>query len=158
MFFWKPDGEFGSLSNWSNHQIKEGDLVFPTTEHYLMYHKALLMDDQKTAKLVLGSRTPLEAKRLGRQVKPWDEELWCRERGNVMLKGLTLKANQHSEVKRLLLGTNGQILAEASPYDKVWGIGLDEKNPKASQRSQWRGENLLGKSWMAVRGILLSDE
>ena len=40
---------------------------------------------------------------------------------------------------------------EASPRDRVWGIGMGAKNPKATERGQWRGRNLLGDALMQVR-------
>lgn len=41
---------------------------FPTTEQYMMYWKALLMGDDEMALKIADSKTPAEAKAMGRQV------------------------------------------------------------------------------------------
>ncbi len=120
-----------------------------------MYHKAMAMGDTPSAERVLDARSPQEAKNIGRTVSNWDEAKWCREREGIMFNGLWLKTNQHEDVKRLLLGTTGKLLAEASPYDKVWGIGLSKDDERAGDRDKWKGSNLLGKAWIRVRELLL---
>lgn len=50
-----------------------------------------------------------------------------------------------------------QILAEASPYDKVWGIGLSADDPRALVQRKWQGENKLGEALMDVRRQLKED-
>ena len=54
-----------------------------------------------------------------------------------------------------MLKTAGTELAEASPFDRKWGIGLEPNNPKANDRSQWRGGNLLGRIITEVRDELI---
>ncbi|CAB1109084.1 unnamed protein product [Ectocarpus sp. CCAP 1310/34] len=51
---------------------------------------------------------------------------------------------QNSELRNHLLGSGDKILAEASPYDRVWGIGPQADHPDARCTSRWRGLNLLG--------------
>ncbi len=43
------------------------------------------------------------------------------------------------------------ILAEASPMDKIWGIGLDAKTAEIMPPDEWPGKNLLGKILMELR-------
>lgn len=47
---------------------------------------------------------------------------------------------------------------EASPSDKIWGIGLSQNDPRASDRSKWRGTNWLGEILTEVREELLKSE
>ena len=54
-----------------------------------------------------------------------------------------------------MLKTAGTELAEASPFDRKWGIGLGPNNPKANDRSQWKGGNLLGRIITEVRDELI---
>ncbi|CAM9590142.1 unnamed protein product, partial [Hapterophycus canaliculatus] len=50
-----------------------------------------------------------------------------------------------------------QVLAEASPLDPVWGIGLRADNPTARTPALWPGQNLLGRVLMAVRTRMLHE-
>ena len=60
-------------------------------------------------------------------------------------------------MKRALFATYPRTLVEASPRDRLWGIGLGAMNPKAQDPTQWRGKNLLGKTLTAVRDKLMED-
>jgi len=50
------------------------------------------------------------------------------------------------------------VLAEASPFDTKWGIGLSADDPRARRRRQWQGRNLLGEVLMEVRDILADGD
>ena len=54
-------------------------------------------------------------------------------------------------MKHHLLSTGNKRLAEASPLDTVWGIGLRADDPRAKNPRQWRGENLLSEAHSAIR-------
>lgn len=56
----------------------------------------------------------------------------------------------------MLLETGDRLLVEASPYDKIWGVGYSAANAAANE-GNW-GENLLGKALMRVRDRLRSGE
>jgi ribA/ribD-fused uncharacterized protein len=144
--FWKPEHDFGTLSNWSKHTIVENGLVFKTMEHYMMWHKARIMGDKETSTKILHAKNPYLAKQFGRQVRNFDQGKWEAERESIVLQGLRLKVEQHEDVKRILEDTGDALLAEASSYDLVWGTGSTSKDP-----TTWRGKNLLGMLWMKVR-------
>jgi ribA/ribD-fused uncharacterized protein len=59
-------------------------------------------------------------------------------------------------LKALLLATGERELVEASPMDRIWGIGFGEKNAGRARR-HW-GLNLLGKALMDVRKRLREEE
>lgn len=151
IFFWRPYQVHGYLSNWSTHGVDEGPHHFQTVEHYLMFHKAMAMGDTSQAGRILQAKSPNEAKKMGRAVVGFKEELWEAVREDIMLRGLRLKVEQHPDLRKELLLTKGKTLAEASPKDMLWGIGLSAKDPRAQDEPQWRGRNLLGKAWMRVR-------
>ncbi|CAM9324163.1 unnamed protein product [Choristocarpus tenellus] len=67
------------------------------------------------------------------------------------------KFTQNRDLQRQLLDTNQKILVEASPFDKVWGIGLSADNPASRDMRQWKGENKLGKALMAVREQIIFE-
>ena len=61
-------------------------------------------------------------------------------------------------MKHHLLSTGNKRLAEASPMDPVWGIGLRADDPRAKSPRQWRGKILLGEALSAVRGEIRDTE
>ena len=70
------------------------------------------------------------------------------------MKGKKSKISQNTALKELLLSTVDSILAEASPYDTIWGIGLGREDALKGGVEQWQGENLLGCALMDVRDWL----
>lgn len=53
-------------------------------------------------------------------------------------------------LRQRLLQMGDRELVEASPMDKIWGIGFTEYD--AEDNRQWWGLNLLGKALMEARG------
>jgi hypothetical protein len=149
--FWPPSGPMGWMSNWSYYKITEDGKSFPTMEHYMIYHKAILMGDEMSAARILGMRIPSEVKRVGRHIIPFDEKKWHEHREAIVIRGLRLKRDQHESIREKLIQTRDAILAEASPYDAIWGIGIFNTHEHAFDPSRWPGQNLLGKCWMVVR-------
>lgn len=124
-------------------------LAFPTAEHYMMYFKAVLMDDDETATKILACKTPAEAKTFGRQVKNFNQKIWDDNCDYVVQRGSLLKFSQNKECKEALLGTGDRILVEASPNDRIWGIGFDCEHALGKE-DEW-GQNKLGKALMLAR-------
>ena len=58
---------------------------------------------------------------------------------------------QNEYLKKLLFQTENKILVEASPYDKIWGVGLGPTDKKIIDKNKWKGLNKLGKILMKVR-------
>jgi len=141
----------GYLSQWSKSPFKELGITFNCAEQYMMYKKASLFGDNETAKKILATNSPKEQKRLGRQVKNFDEKIWNSHKVKIVLRGNLLKFSQNPDLKKELLATGDELLAEANPYDKVWGIGLTAIDKDALYPHKWKGQNLLGKILMKVR-------
>lgn len=158
-FFWR---EFNSkdkvtkscLSQWYHAPFTSNEYTFYTTEHYMMAKKALLFRDKETFIKIINADTPGEAKSLGRQVKNFEEAIWNEHKFDIVVKGNLLKFSQNQALRDYLISTNDSILVEASPYDRIWGIGLDENSPHANDPFKWRGQNLLGFALMEVRDTL----
>ena len=75
-----------------------------------------------------------------------------------MLSGNYAKFTQKLAMKHHLLSTGNKRLAEASPLDPVWDIGLRADDPRANDSRQWRGKHLLGEALSAVREESLQSE
>jgi ribA/ribD-fused uncharacterized protein len=122
----------------------------------MMYRKAMLFKDHEIADQILTSTNPAAVKKLGQSVQNFDEEQWKAHRKEIVLQGNLLKFTQNPDLKALLLATGDKILAEASPFDKVWGIGKKEADALAN-KDQW-GLNLLGVVLTEVRERLRAAE
>lgn len=155
--FWKPEDENPTFGNWSPDEasyfcpIEEREVSFMTSEHALMFGKACLMGDVKIAEKLKTCKTPKYAKTLGRKVSPWDEELWIEQREKIMYRVLFSKFSMNDNIKALLLNTGNKVLIEASPYDKIWGIGLKASDSGCGDVDEWKGLNILGRVLMKVR-------
>lgn len=156
VFFWG-----GIFSNWAN--VPEGikftnpntgeNMTFESSEQLFMYLKACYFGDSEIAKKILETRSPKEAKSLGRKVRGFNEGLWEKAREEKMMIALKYKLASWPLFQAELLNEDykGKTFVEASPYDKIWGIGLGEDNPEVNNKSSWRGLNLLGKLLTELR-------
>ncbi|WP_433274064.1 NADAR family protein [Actinosynnema sp. CS-041913] len=157
VFFWgaegRSDGRLGEecLSQWWESPFEVDGRVYPTAEHFMMAGKAELFGDTATAARVLAARTPGEAKALGRQVRGFDRDTWAARRLDVVVRGNLAKFGAHDGAREFLLGTGDRVLVEASPLDRVWGIGLAADDERAADPAAWLGLNLLGEALMEVR-------
>lgn len=137
---------------------KEITAELPTAEHWMMLQKALLFKDSAVAREVLDADASDMAyvKALGRKVQNFDDGTWNAARERIVLEGSLLKFGQNEELKAKLLATGSKLLVEASPRDRIWGVGFGEKNA-LSQKHRW-GLNLLGKALEEARRRLREEE
>jgi ribA/ribD-fused uncharacterized protein len=138
----------GYLSNFHYCKFTLDGQQFQSSEQAFMYLKAKLMGDEVSATNILNASTPRDAKSLGRRIKPWNQQLWEKHNYNVMYKAVYAKFS-NDVLKKKLLDTGSTILVEASPTDRIWGIGLSVDD--ALRGLPWNGQNLLGKVLMQVR-------
>lgn len=155
VLFWKPTQVNGYLGNWFDAPFDLNGIHFPTSEHYMMYEKAMLMGDDITANDIVHATDPKIVKALGREVNPWNETLWINNRCRIMFEACMAKFRAHPDIRASLIATGNTILVEASPLDKIWGIGMGANNPDAKVPIKWRGLNLLGRVLMKVRQDLI---
>ena len=150
VFFW---GNSDIYSNWFKSKFEMDGIIFENSEQAMMYEKALLMNDQSSANEILKTRNPRVIKELGRAIKPWNQKLWDEQKFDIMVKVLTCKFKDPILAKQLL-STGIRIIVEASPYDKIWGIGMSENDEGVEDQSNWKGQNLLGEALMYVRQLI----
>ncbi|HWB38087.1 MAG TPA: NADAR family protein [Rugosimonospora sp.] len=157
LLFWghqpQRDGSVGPgcLSQWWSVEFVINDVRYPSAEHWMMVGKARLFGDDVIAERILATPDPGAVKALGRKVRGFDEDVWQRHRFDLVVAGNVAKFGQHPDLGRYLLATGTRILVEASPVDRVWGIGLAAADPRAEDPTQWRGLNLLGFALMRAR-------
>jgi ribA/ribD-fused uncharacterized protein len=160
LFFWghrvPKDGSVtkSCFSQWYETPFTASGEHYRTAEHFMMAEKARIFDDEPIRKRILESRTPGEAKKLGRQIAGFDEAVWLRERFQVVVAANMAKFTQNAELREFLLQTGDRVLVEASPVDRIWGIGLAADHEDAARPARWPGLNLLGFALMEVRARL----
>lgn len=141
----------GPFSNFHEAHFSLDGHEFSTSEQYFMWRKAMTFGDEQIAQEILEAETPKAAKKLGRKVKGYDEVVWAKVREEVMETACYAKFTSNEELKKLLLSYPGKEFVEASPYDKIWGIGLGEMEAAEKDEKEWPGQNLLGKVLGKVR-------
>ncbi|MBB3639156.1 NADAR family protein [Variovorax atrisoli] len=142
------------FSQWFEAAFKVDGVSYRTAEHFMMAGKARLFGDDEVYERILAARTPAEAKKLGREIRGFDEAAWVAARLDIVTQGNIAKFSQNAELGAFLLGTGHQVLVEASPVDPIWGIGLAANDPLAQDPREWKGLNLLGFALMAAREVL----
>jgi ribA/ribD-fused uncharacterized protein len=156
----RPDGRLGAncLSQWWPAAFIVGGEQYPSAEHFMMVGKARLFGDEAAAQRIIGAPDPKTAKELGRAVQNYDEDAWTANRYRIVVDGSIAKFGQNKPLREYLLSTAGRVLVEASPSDRIWGIGLEASDDRATRPSQWKGLNLLGFALMDARDQLAAAE
>jgi ribA/ribD-fused uncharacterized protein len=162
VFFWgespKRDGSVDKscLSQWYGASFTVDGVRYSTAEHWMMASKARLFGDEESAEKAIKAGHPQQAKSIGRTVRGFDTEIWLRHRFGLVAEGNVHKFGQNEPLLDFLLGTGDRVLVEASPVDRIWGIGLSATDDRAEHPAQWRGLNLLGFALMQAR-LKLAD-
>lgn len=159
--FWghtpRRDGTIGSncLSQWWPATFMVDGVEFASAEHYMMWRKAMLFEDAAIAAKVLEMGHPSQAKNLGRRIKGFDDNVWERARFDIVVAGNVAKFGQDDALRKYLIGTGSRVLVEASPVDRIWGIGMAADDSDVADPGRWKGLNLLGFALMRAREELV---
>lgn len=160
LLFWghqpSKDGSItkSCFSQWWESAFEADGVKYNTAEHYMMAEKAKLFNDEEIYQKIIECKSPAAAKKLGRQVKNFKQELWEEHRFEIVKQANFLKFSQNAELKAFLIQTKKRVLVEASPVDKIWGIGLAAEHNDAQNPQKWKGLNLLGFALMEIRDKL----
>jgi ribA/ribD-fused uncharacterized protein len=158
-FFWgakSADGPRACLSNFYVAPFVEPSA--PTTtrsprrffcmEQFMVLKKAELFGDADAASAVMAlTSDPAACKKIGRAVRGFSEQRWAAVARDIVEDGAYLKFSQNPPLARFLVSTAAQMLVEASPYDRIWGIGFSERDALRRPRAEW-GSNWLGQVLM----------
>ncbi|MFI8522083.1 NADAR family protein [Streptomyces sp. NPDC085481] len=160
LHFWghrpHPDGRLSAscLSQWWPSPFVVEGVRYATAEHWMMAEKARLFGDAEAERAALEAGSPAAAKKAGRLVRGFDDAVWERERFGIVVRGSVHKFASDDALRGFLAGTGSRVLVEASPLDRIWGIGLAADDPRAKDPDRWRGLNLLGFALMGARAEL----
>lgn len=160
IYFWREyDEPYGFLSQWYDCAFEHEGVRYHSAEMWMMVQKAKLFGDEEIAQSMLRAKTPKEHKSLGRKVRNFDHKLWDENKFRIVEEGnwwKFTKSKENAQLKDFLLATGDRELVEASPYDRIWGIGFNH-NCAEENRDDWGG-NLLGKAIMNVRKRLREQQ
>jgi hypothetical protein len=159
VFFWQHQSPNNAVSKscfsqWYASKFKVEGITYRTAEHFMMAEKARLFGDKESVTKAISASNPGQAKEIGRSVRGFKEDIWLEKRFDIVVEGNLAKFSQLTELKDFLLSTEDRVLVEASPVDKVWGIGLASDDNNVENPNLWNGENLLGFALMEVRSQL----
>lgn len=151
VLFWQPPALFGQ---WTPSTFVLAGCTYTCAEQFMMAEKARLFGDEATRAKILATSSPREHKALGRTVANFDHARWEAACVDIVVRGNLAKFSQNPALLAALLATGEKLLVEASPLDRIWGVGLRADDPRIHERAQWRGQNLLGEALMRVRAEL----
>ncbi len=146
IFFWG-----GIYSQWEASIFIIDNIQYSSAEQYMMAKKAKVFNDDVSFNRIMTSHNPQKQQEIGRNIKGFDKIKWDAVCRDIVYIGNYAKFTQNPKLKTALLNTGDKELVEASPIDKIWGIGLKEDNPLAWNKSTWEGTNWLGIAIMQVR-------
>lgn len=142
------------FSQWYPCRFNVENVAYNCAEQYMMAGKAIIFRDWITLCDIMMEDDPREQKKLGRGVRNFDNDTWLANARDIVYQGNLAKFSQNEYLRSKLLETGDAILVEASPYDKLWGIGIGEDHPDINNPDRWQGKNWLGEVLMRVRTTL----
>jgi ribA/ribD-fused uncharacterized protein len=157
IYFWEHDAlshkgkNEGCCSQWCFSPFSIGDITYSCSEQYMMTEKALLFEDYVAYSAIMNAEHPGEMKAIGKRVANFEESIWKKERMGIVTTANVEKFGQNERLRQWLLDTGNKILVEASPYDKIWGIGYHTLDAPEIKPEDWAGQNLLGWAIMEAR-------
>ena len=146
-------GELNPLSNFYNCEFHYQNLVFHSSEQLIQYNKAKHFKDNVTMAQILNASTPLECKRLAREIVNYNEDNWRMVVKNMCFEGLKEKFAQNPTLVETLLKTNNKTLVECS-FDRIWGNGIPLGDRSCMDRQKWYNVGILGEMLMEIRSQL----
>lgn len=155
-FYKLPDYEY-ELPEFVQNENMPKKIKCNCSEKAIMACKALLMNDDDTFYKIIMAKEPKLIKAYGRTVKNFDNDKWLQYVEAIAYDIVYQKFKKNEYIQKILLSTEDAILVEASPYDKLWGVGLSINNDDIYDNEKWNGANILGYALMKVRAQLRKE-
>lgn len=141
----------GHASQWAPSRFVIDGVIYNCAEQYMMAMKAMLFNDPDALEIIMDTDNPKIQKAAGRTVVGFNQILWEQNCKLFVYRANLAKFMQNPDFLVWLQSTDGTTLVEASPWDKIWGIGLAASDPRCLSRSTWLGTNWLGDIVTQVR-------
>lgn len=162
-YFWghtpRPDGQLSDavFSQWWPCRFTVDGAEYVTAEQWMMASKARLFGDGEALSKIMRTADPAACKRLGREVRGFEQARWDAAAFDLVTAGNVAKFGAAPDLRAYLLATGDDVLVEAAPRDRIWGIGLGREDERARDPRLWRGRNLLGFALVRARAILRGE-
>lgn len=147
----------GICSQWTPSVFSIDGIQYNCAEQYMMAKKALLFKDIESLQKIMNSNSPKEQKFFGRQVRDFDPVKWESVCKKYVYEANHAKFTQNKSMLDELLSYGDREIVEASPSDKIWGIGLGVDDPRIHDKSKWQGTNWLGEIITQLRADLIKE-
>ena len=147
----------GICSQWTPSVFSLDGIQYNCAEQYMMAKKALLFKDIESLQKIMNSNNPKEQKFYGRQVMGFDPLKWESVCKKYVYEANYAKFTQNKSMLDELLSYGDREIVEASPTDKIWGIGLGVDDPRIHDKSNWQGTNWLGEIITKVRSDIIQS-
>ena len=156
--FYHENEAFGCFSNWYSAAFDYAGQHYLNSEQFMMYHKVMMFRKYDYAQQIIQTEDPAECKKIaGQRFPEFDSDLWNKTSFAIVKRGVKAKFSQNEDIRKELLSTGNELLAECSPTDKKWGIGIDINDTDRFIVSKWNGKNYLGRILMEVREELRQE-
>ena len=142
------------LSNDCTCQFKLEGERYNCMEQYLMSAKAAFFNDQQSVVNICKAQDPVQQKHLGGKIMNFRQDTWSAEVEKILFKGLCAKFEQNPSLAKFLINTKESVIAEANPYDSVFGVGFSLGHPDLWQKDRWQGSNIQGNALEKVCSML----
>ena len=146
-------GELNPLSNFYNCEFQHQNLTFHSSEQLIQFNKAKHFNDHITMAQIMSTSTPLECKRLSRDITNYNEDNWRMVAKDMCFVGLKEKFVQNPSLMEILLKTEEKTLIECS-FDRIWGNGIPLGDRSCLDRQKWHNIGILGEMLMEIRSQL----
>ena len=149
------DDKYKCFSNFCEAPFYLAGKDYLSTEQYMMYQKAITFRRYESSREIMRVQSAEEAMEIADKnhmpLKPSEIEIWDSISRAIVKRGVRAKFLQNPEFISVLLATGNKVIAKCDEKDKIWGIGIDIKDPARLDADAWKGDNVLGRILMELR-------
>ena len=143
-------GELCPLSNFHHSSFLYNEVEYHSSEQMIQHMKAKLFGDKTAQTLILNAKTPLECKKISKDINNFNFKMWASKAKDLCKKGLEAKFAQNPRAMQALLETGQKRLVECT-HDGLWGNGIPLYQPNCLSQQQWKRQGILGELLQDIR-------
>ena len=129
-------GELCPLSNFYLSSFKFKGINYHSTEQLIQHQKAKLFGDKRIEHSILTVKSPLECKKLSRDISNFNYKRWTENAKDLCQNGIEAKFVQNPWIMQTLLETGNKKLVECTK-DYLWGTGVPLNDPQCLTEKYW---------------------